>query len=475
MKTTYVAATLALIVHGIALSAIPAPTDEKKSAAENAVPAQDSLAALRRLRATNAAQLTDQPSLLLRALTCPRTVEPWKPQVADERPRGEAAVRAYASAAPAIVVVRTRYGHGTGFMVDKEGSIVTNDHVIEWADISVDRHARTAFIHVGTLRDGWMELQGEGMLAEVYKSDPTRDLALLRLVRQGSEPPPTIPYLELASKTAGPGEDCVGIGHPAAGQLWTVRSGEIANQGMWPAEITDVVIERLAASDADRDQIDQLLSQAPQRRVLISTCPLNPGDSGGPLLNANSQVIGVSFAVPQNDPEQGIHLDKFSYHIHLDELKAFLQDVPQKPEIYAPPFAPPAVFVDVIDATEDGVPDSVLYLLSQDEPPAGIAVDVDQDSRLEEGDDSPRRLPDDIEFGYQNQPIVRAFYDTDNGGRFNLVLTDMDADGQADVELRLRDRAWVSGPPATEALVSSAHFESEELRKAFAEFPFVDE
>src|SRR5438105_2544621 len=116
--------------------------------------------------------------------------------------------------------------------------------------------------------DGLMKVRDEALPALVYKASEDKDLALLKLTRlpAGVRTLPTVP---LAKQNATPGMDCVAIGHPAAGMLWTVRSGEVAGIGNWPHEMIDVVMQRLALPVRDRDRAAALCAGAPKRRVVV--------------------------------------------------------------------------------------------------------------------------------------------------------------------------------------------------------------
>src|SRR5262245_52918772 len=91
---------------------------------------------------------------------------PWKPRVDREVGRGSEEL--YAKVAPAVVVVRTATGHGTGFLVHPDGWVVTNHHVIARAGLDRKTGAQEATVYLGRLRDGLMELDKRGVPALVY-------------------------------------------------------------------------------------------------------------------------------------------------------------------------------------------------------------------------------------------------------------------------------------------------------------------
>lgn len=388
-----------------------------------------------------------------------------------ERPRGPAR-KLYPKLAPATVVVYAGNGYGTGFVVDEEGWILTNSHVVEGTGVDPQTGARVTPVFLGRLRDGIMQVREEPIPAVVYKDSEAQDLALLKLkeVPEALSPLPTIP---LAEQTPVPGEDCVVIGHPRSGLLWTIRSGEVASIGTWPRDMIDTVLARLTLTGEDRRQLSQRLAEAQKRRVLLSTCGINPGDSGGPLVNNDGELIAVTFAIPSGGEEQQISLDKFSYHVHLNEVKAFLKDRPEQPPIHVPDVWPPALLSMLADQDEDGTPETWLFGLKEDQAPSGLLFDLDQDSpadfQPEFVDDPEKRETWDFEFAVQNVPFTRTFYDTDNDGETDVILTNTNDSPDAEVILRDRDGTWTVSPEEDLLMVDPFLFEDSYLQRRLAE------
>jgi S1-C subfamily serine protease len=143
---------------------------------------------------------------------------------------------------------------GSGFVIDKVGHVVTNYHVVEGArDISVSFSNRDA------------------VPAVVAGIDPATDLAVLKVEEKSRALTP----LELGeSSTVRVGDPVVAIGNPF-GLERTVTAG-----------IVSALSRPLTApSGAAIDQVIQ------------TDAPLNSGNSGGPLLNARGEVIGVATAI----------------------------------------------------------------------------------------------------------------------------------------------------------------------------------
>jgi S1-C subfamily serine protease len=150
-------------------------------------------------------------------------------------------------------------GSGSGFMITPDGYIVTNSHVVEDMD-SVEV----------SLPDG------NTCPAEVVGQDPATDIALIRI--SGS----ALPMAALGdSDRVRVGQMAIAVGNPLGFQS-TVTAGVISALGRSLRSRTGRLIENVIQTDA----------------------ALNPGNSGGPLLDSGGQVIGINTAIIQN--AQGI-------------------------------------------------------------------------------------------------------------------------------------------------------------------------
>ena len=194
--------------------------------------------------------------------------------------KGDLVRTIYAAASPSVASVRTGQGSGTGFLVDSNGTVVTNAHVVGQAST-----VQVRFNDKGAYHD-----------AKVLSVDASTDLAAVKVdssAVQGIRP------LELAdSDKAQVGDSVVAIGYPL-GLDRTATSGIVSG------------LERQIQSP-NGFSID---------KVIQTDAAVNPGNSGGPLLNANGQVIGVNsqiataagggdgnvgiaFAIPSNTVKQ---------------------------------------------------------------------------------------------------------------------------------------------------------------------------
>ncbi len=163
---------------------------------------------------------------------------------------------------------------GTGMIITPDGYALTNSHV-----------ASAVKAYELTLRDG------SAIKADLVGQDPHTDLALLRAVGTG------LPYATLGDSTQlRVGQLVVAIGHPFGFQS-TVTTGVVSAVGRTMRAQSGRTIENIIQTDA----------------------ALNPGNSGGPLVDTRGQVVGINtaiiamaqgicFAVPSNTAQRIVSL-----------------------------------------------------------------------------------------------------------------------------------------------------------------------
>jgi putative serine protease PepD len=201
----------------------------------------------------------------------------------NNQPRRRTEIGAiYARASPAVVSVRTRGATGTGFLFARDGTIVTNAHVVG--------HARDVAVRFGP--------NARSVDAQVLGTDSSSDLAVIKI--SAADTPNVDPLVLADSSRVRVGDTAVAIGNPF-GLDRTATAGIISGLGRHIRAPNGVQIDQVIQTDA----------------------PINPGNSGGPLLNTRSQVIGVNsqiatsgqtgngnvgigFAVPSNTARQVI-------------------------------------------------------------------------------------------------------------------------------------------------------------------------
>jgi serine protease Do len=154
-------------------------------------------------------------------------------------------------------------GLGSGFIVSREGLVVTNEHVVRGADRVVV-----------TLPDG------REFDAEILGTDDANDLAVLRLDLQAGEEVPVAPLG--SSDQLMVGEWAVAIGNPL-GFLLSNHEPAVT------AGVVSAVGRNILPSGEDRRTyyLDMIQTDA----------SINPGNSGGPLVNALGEVIGVNSSI----------------------------------------------------------------------------------------------------------------------------------------------------------------------------------
>jgi putative serine protease PepD len=161
--------------------------------------------------------------------------------------------RVYDAAAPGVVSVQAGPASGTGFVVNRDGTLVTNAHVVAAAET-----AQVSFGDSGRMID-----------AEVLGTDVSSDLAVLRVDPGSVDRLRPLPLAD--SDRVRVGDAVVAVGNPF-GLDRTATAG-----------IVSAVGREIRAPDGF--QIDH---------VIQTDAPINPGNSGGPLLDARGRVIGVN-------------------------------------------------------------------------------------------------------------------------------------------------------------------------------------
>ncbi|MGH7715750.1 MAG: S1C family serine protease, partial [Vulcanimicrobiaceae bacterium] len=154
---------------------------------------------------------------------------------------------------------------GSGFVFDKDGLILTDDHVVHGAEkITV------------------VFQNGDKIPAKIFGEDYKDDIALVQVENYAKLPPP----LELGdSATVQKGE-------------WTIAIGE-------PLELTQTVTVGVASAFGRDEQIEgEDGVRRTFRNLLQTSAPINPGNSGGPLVDLDGRVIAINQSVAA--PAQGI-------------------------------------------------------------------------------------------------------------------------------------------------------------------------
>ena len=177
-------------------------------------------------------------------------------------------INRYARVIPGVVNINVRedsgseastFGTGSGFLIDTAGHIVTNNHVVENADII------WVTFSDGSLREG-----------HVLGADPDSDLAVIVVPDLPSGAVP----LELGDSDAlAVGQRVIAIGNPFG----------------WEGTMTTGIISGLGRTLGTRATESGGYFRNPE--IIQTDAPINPGNSGGPLLDVQGRVIGVNSAI----------------------------------------------------------------------------------------------------------------------------------------------------------------------------------
>jgi serine protease Do len=216
--------------------------------------------------------------------------------------------------AESVVQIQTASGLGSGFIINKLGYVITNQHVIAGE--------REITVVVYRKKPGGLEKQPFTQV-KIIAMNGFLDLAILQIDDPAAASLPFVPMGD--SETLTQGQEVFAIGSPL-GLERSVSKGIVSirareNGGRW---------------------------------YIQSTTQINPGNSGGPLFNARGEVVGVN-----NMKAAGVGVEGLGFSIPSNVLKLFLKNReafafdPRNPNSgfrYLPPPAPP---------TEKSKPESV--------------------------------------------------------------------------------------------------------------------
>lgn len=204
--------------------------------------------------------------------------------------------------APAVVLVKTAAGLGSGFFINQQGYLITNFHVI-----AGEKHiAVTQFLLEGKVLRRVVHKE-----VEIVATAPFHDLVVLRIKEFDTEITPV--FFE-PEENLSIGETVFAIGNPL-GLERTVTEGVL--------------------SQTHRNFGGILYLQV--------DAPVNPGNSGGPLFNARGQVVGIinmgvptmeglNFAIPARHAKYILdHIDAFAYDATNPESGFVYPDPPRRP------------------------------------------------------------------------------------------------------------------------------------------------
>jgi S1-C subfamily serine protease len=206
-----------------------------------------------------------------------------KQEVMLSSTRGAKEISLYQKISETVVIVVTDDGLGSGVIINAEGDVLTNWHVVK---------AYAEAVVVLKPRDSVEVKKEMAFVAKVVKVDQVADLALLKVVA----PPTTLPAVELGqASTLNVGQDVHAIGHPE-GQVWTYTKGII--------------------SQVRPGYGWQGVGTEHRAKVIQTQTPINPGNSGGPLLDDSGRLIGINSFRAKGEG--------LNYAVAIDAIQEFL-------------------------------------------------------------------------------------------------------------------------------------------------------
>jgi S1-C subfamily serine protease len=193
----------------------------------------------------------------------------------------------YEQVRPSVVQITSSAGRtggtGTGVVVDEDGNILTNNHVISGANTIEVRFA-----------------DGSTSEATVVGTDPANDLAVIRV----SDPDaPLTPAVIGDSDSLRPGDQVLAIGNP------------FNLEGTLTQGIVSALDRTYASGGGTR----------PIRGMIQTDAPINPGNSGGPLLNCKGEVIGIN-SLLENPTGQNVNVG-VAFAVSINTAKRSLNDM----------------------------------------------------------------------------------------------------------------------------------------------------
>jgi S1-C subfamily serine protease len=383
----------------------------------------------------------------------PAVVSQEQYQVAPGPPMSPA--DAYRVAAPATVLIRTRDGLGSGVVVDASGLVLTNHHVVD-AFQQPDLTINVSLEFPEVAPTGRMARSGKIYEGKVIKFDTVKDLALVKI----ENPPPNLSVVHLSATDPQVGENVLSIGHAGIGLLWAAKTCSVSNVGDQtrdvsmleagdcglkdPSDTEQEATRHREQCEARKRQVREMVEGATQGVSVQTSCNITHGDSGGPLLNGRGELVGLN---------QSLRFDAttVAFHVHVAEIRAFLKSVPTTPVQAVPdPWCEGGTEATAEDIDGDGKKETVKLEARfggyQGEQATFIDLDEDEGKALRTEE---RPFAADVILLRKHGELF-AWYDTDNDGRFDVLVRDKEADGTVDIGWRIDAAGHYTRDPSLE-------------------------
>ncbi|MGE3270374.1 MAG: S1C family serine protease [Chloroflexota bacterium] len=294
-------------------------------------------------------------------------------------------------------------GMGSGFVLDTDGHIVTNNHVVEQAD---------------QLSVTFPDANRTVVPARLIGRDPDNDLAIVRVDPQatGDNNRPISQLLKPVnlgnSDNVKIGEDAIAIGSPLGLQQ----------------SVTAGIVSALRAPDQEPSTSLELLGGAIQTDAAI-----NPGNSGGPLFNAAGDLIGVNTAIlSQSGGNIGV-----GFAIPINVVKRVAPELIQY-GCYRHPLigvtTVPLALLGQAAKRELGIPTNQAGLLVQESSAGAAEAGIQAGNQQANLNGTPIRVGGDIIVAIDNRPVssggdLRAYIENTKRPGDDVTLTVLE-DGQ---------------------------------------------
>lgn len=204
----------------------------------------------------------------------------------------------FSEAKDGVVFIASEYGTGSGFAIGENGKpvqyIVTNYHVV--SDIYTGEKSDTVIVYFSAAANRYMT-------AQIYRYDSTKDIAVLRLPEPTNE---VVPLKIRKSSETDKNGTFYALGFPA-------RAND--NEDYNKFDKTDIVTT--SGMISKQSMIDE-------RDVYLIDIEITHGNSGGPLVNENGDVVGINtFSITNEDDEvskYAVCIDELTRIININEV-----------------------------------------------------------------------------------------------------------------------------------------------------------
>jgi hypothetical protein len=290
--------------------------------------------------------------------------------------RGAKEEQVYADVSPAVVLVVTNEGFGSGSLISADGLVLTNYHVVKgYQTVGVAFKPRSTAQALS---------RADIRTATVIRSNPVSDLALLRVKTVPAGPKP-IELGELSEIAVG--SDVHAIGHPT-GEMWTYTKGLVS-------QIRPGYEWQAGKSDSQH-----------RATVIQTQTPINPGNSGGPLISDREHLVGVNTFRSQGEG--------LNFAVAVDEVARFVRPPEGSASLQTPKPTPPGCEPRATKRVEDKKRKAYVtrFDFACSGKPDGLLIEP-----------------------FDKREPIQLWLDPEHDGKWPCVVLDLDRDGKWDKSL----------------------------------------